>query len=266
MKRYKPKVKDFHEQALLILVQQKQDEKFTRYEKAILLERYLSENVSLKELSKKLSRSNDDFQKQILWDAINAKLLVEKDNSQIIRAYHLMEQMPIDNLAQLTQKAENPNVKTQAQKICRQKELELEIELDLETIDYEKYEQDNVTFEVENKTPSRKKSRINKERQFDLSITTRRFLQDYFGIQCLQEKRLTHEEMEQIIRTKGQEPPKRVRLQNLSYDQVATGEYILVRNETNKERNARIIPYMNPYGTSLEKLTQEIGVQYRKKG
>lgn len=72
--------------------------------------------------------------------------------------------------------------------------------------------------------------------------------------------------MEQIIRTKGQEPPKRVRLQNLSYDQVATGEYILVRNETNKERNARIIPYMNPYGTSLEKLTQEIGVQYHKKG
>lgn len=163
MKRYKPKVKDFHEQALLILVQQKQDEKFTRYVKAILLERYLSEDVSLKDLSKKLSKSNDDFQKQILWDAINAKLLVEKDNSQIIRAYHLMEQMPIDNLAQLTQKAENPNVKTQAQKICRQKELELEIELDLETIDYEKYEQDNVTFEVENKTPSRKNLELTKK-------------------------------------------------------------------------------------------------------
>lgn len=266
MKRYKPKVKDFHEQALLILVQQKQDEKFTRYVKAILLERYLSENVSLKELSKKLSKSGNDFQKQILWDAINAKLLVEKDNSQIIRAYHLMEQMPIDNLVQLTQKAENPNVKKQAQKICREKELELEIELDLETIDYEKYEQDNVTYEEETKTPSREKSRINKERQFDLSITTRKFLQDYFGIPCLQEKKLTHEEMEQIMRVEGIEIPKRGRIQNISYDQVATGEYIFVRNETNKETNARIIPYMNPYGTSLEKLCQELGAQYRKKG
>lgn len=265
MKKYKPKVKDFHEQALLILVQQKQDEKFTRYVKAILSERYLSEQVSLKDLSKKVAASKNDFHKKILWSAISTKLLVEKDNNQIIRAYHLMKQMPIDDLVQLTQKAENPNIKAQAKEICRQKEQEIEAELDLEMLDYEKYEQDNVVFAENFQDSCREKPRITKGRQFDLSITTRKFLQDFFGISCMQEKKLSHEEMEQIIRVEGIEPPRRVRIQNLSYDQVATGEYILVRNETNKQRNARIIPYMNPYGTSLEKLSQEMGVQYYKK-
>lgn len=265
MRKYKPKVKDFHEQALLILVQQKQDERLTRYVRTILLERYLSEDVSLKELSQKNATSKSDFQKQIIWDAISAKLLVENDNSQIIRAYHLIEQMPIDNLVQLIQKSENYNIREHAEKICHQKEKELETELNLDRIDYEKYEQDDLFYKETSKNSGRNKPRITKQRQFDLSITTRKFLQDFFGIQCVQEKKLTHEEMEEIIWVEGMKPPTRGRIQNISLDQVATGEYVLVRNETNKSRSARIIPYMNPYGTSLEKLAEEIGVQYSKK-
>lgn len=265
MKRYKPKVKEFPEQALFILVQQKQDENFTRYVKSILLERYLSDSVSLKELAKKLASSKNDFQTQILWDAISTKLLVENDSSQMIRVYRMIEQMPIDNLVQLTQKATDEKIKVQAEKICRQKERQLEEELNLDLIDYEKYEQDDMMDTEENNTFLRAKPRISKVRQFELSITTRKFLQDFFGISCMQEKRLSHEEMEQIIQVEGQKIPKRVRIQNLSYDQVATGEYILVRNETNKHKNARIIPYMNPYSTSLEQLSQELGIQYNKR-
>ena len=40
MKVHKPKLKDFPDQALIILVNQKQDKKFTKYVIAILLERY----------------------------------------------------------------------------------------------------------------------------------------------------------------------------------------------------------------------------------
>lgn len=264
MKVHKPKLKDFPDQALIILVNQKQDKKFTKYVKAILLERYLSENMNLQELSKKVMSSKSDFQKEILWEAISSKLLVEKDNNQIIRACYLMEKMPIDNLIPLTQHAQNLQVKSQAQKICRQKEIRLEEELDLDFTYYDKYEQDEKYIETKEQH-QRQKPRISQKRQFDLSITTRKFLQDFYGLSCLSTGRLSHEEMEQIIYEEGLNLPRRGRIQNISLDQVATGKYILVRNETNKSNQARIIPYMNPYGSSLERLSEEMGIPYTKK-
>lgn len=266
MRRCKPRVKDFPDQALVILVNQKQDEKFTKYVKAILLERYLSENMSLQELSKRVISSKSDFQKQILWETISSKLLTEKDNSQIIRACHLMEKMPIDNLVPLTQQAQNEQIKSQAQQICRQKERKLEEELELDDDIYDKYEQDNqAEEEFTTQDYQRQKPRISQKRQFDLSITTRKFLQDFYGLSYLSDRKLSHEEMEEIIHEEGIELPRRGRIQNISYDQVATGKYVLVRNETNKSKQARIIPYMNPYGSSLERLSEELGIPYKKR-
>lgn len=265
MKKYKPKVKDFHEQALIILVEQKQDEKFTKYVKKVLKERYLSDDVTLHDLSKKIHLSKNGFQKDILWESISTKLLIEKDDSQIIRAYYLMEEMPIDNLVQLTQYAENTKIREQAKKICHQKERQLEEELGLDMIDFEKYEQDEQEFFENTKDSIREKARISKKRQFDLSITTRKFIQDFFGILCIQDEKLSHEVMEKIIYEKGLKIPNRGRIQNISYEQVVTGSYILVRNETNKSKNARIIPYVNPYGDALENLSKEMGIPYQKR-
>lgn len=261
MKRYKPKIKDFPDQALIILVEQKQDEKFTKYVKTILLERYLSETVTLEDLSKKLTATKSDFQKEILWEAVKTKLLVEKENDKMIRAIYLMEKMPIDILVQLTQQALNPLIKSQAQKICRQKERALEEDLQLSMMDYEKYAQDEIE-EQKQQNHQKTKAKIPQKRQFALSITTKKFMQDFYGIPATEEK-LSHEEMEEIIKVKGNIPIKRGRIQSLSLRQVATGEWVLVR-DGDKSHSARIIPYMNPFGLSLERMSKEMQIPYQK--
>jgi len=70
-----------------------------------------------------------------------------------------MEKMPIDNLIPLTQHAQNLQVKSQAQKICRQKEIRLEEELDLDFTYYDKYEQDEKYIETKEQH-QRQKPRI----------------------------------------------------------------------------------------------------------
>lgn len=266
MRKRKPRLRDYQDQAIVILEQQTKDKNFTRYAKAVLSKRYLSEDISLDKLYLKLKKTKSDFEKEIIWDAITTKLLVEQDLRNVMKANNLiMEKLPIDYLVKLTQNAIDPQIRSHAKKVCYEKQLDLEQELGLEIIDYEKFEQD---FEQDNRerdtSPkhSKDKSKISKSDQFNQSITIKKFLQTFYGISC-QEERVTHEAMEQILRSKGISIPKRGRLQSISIDQVVTGEWILVR-DGNKKRNTRTIPYMNPHGTPLEKLSKEIGVPYQK--
>lgn len=262
MRKRKPRLRDYQDQAIVILEQQTKDKNFTRYAKAVLSKRYLSEDISLDKLYLKLKKSKSDFEKEIIWDAITTKLLVEQDLRNVMKANNLiMEKLPIDYLVKLTQNAIDPQIRSHAKKVCYEKQLELEQELGLEIIDHEKFEQDNRTRDNLPKH-SKDKSKISKSNQFDQSITTKKFLQTFYDIIC-QEERVTHEAMEQILRSKGIPIPKRGRLQSISIDQVATGEWILVR-DGNRKRNTRTIPYMNPRGTSLEKLSKEMGIPYQK--
>lgn len=268
MRKRKPRLKDYQDQAIVILEQQTKDKNFTRYAKAVLSKRYLSEDISLDKLYLKLKKTKSDFEKEIIWDAITTKLLVEQDLRNVMKANNLiMEKLPIDYLVKLTQNAIDPQIRSHAKKVCYEKQLDLEQELGLEIIDHEKFEQD---FEQDNRkrdnSPkhSKDKSKISKSDQFDQSITTKKFLQIFYDIPC-QEEKLTHEKMEQILTRKGISIPTRGRIQSLSLDQVATGEWILVR-DGNRKKNVRIIPYMNPYGTPLEKLSRDLGIPYRKRG
>lgn len=261
MRKRKLRLRNCQDQAIVILEQQTKDINFTRYAKAVLSERYLSENMSLEKLGKKAQKSRSDFEKEIIWDAITTKLLVTEDEKVSIMELHILEKLPIDYVAKLTQQAISQKMKKYAQKVCYEKQLELEEKLGLEIIDYQKYEQDNIE-EEKIETNKKEKSKISKKEQFNRSISTKKFLQNFYDITC-QEERVTHEAMEQILRSKGISIPKRGRLQSISIDQVVTGEWILVR-DGNKKRNTRTIPYMNPHGTPLEKLSKEIGVPYQK--
>lgn len=268
MRRFKPKVRDFNDQAIIILEKQKNDKNFTRYAKAILTERYLGDNISLYELSKKLNKSRSDFQKEILWDVITTKLLVEKNSSEIIRIYYVIEKLPIDYLVKLSQEASDSLVKERAEKVCYEKQLELEKELGLDTIDYEKYLQDeDYCMKEDNKENlTKNKSKIPKKDQFDLSVTTRKFLRNFYGIAYDEEEKLSHKEMEHILIREGIPIPKRGRIQNISCEQVLVGRWVLVRDEVSKRRNFRIIPYMNPVSSSMEELLMDAGISYKKRG
>ena len=57
MRKPKPRLKDYADQAIVILEKQKDNKIFTRYAKAVLSERYLSEDMSIERLGKKALKS-----------------------------------------------------------------------------------------------------------------------------------------------------------------------------------------------------------------
>lgn len=145
---YGPRIKDFPEEALFALEKQKQDEKFSRYVKSILLERYSDQTIPLTTLVKKMKTPNP-FKTDVLWDAISMKLmtspLVEMKQATVI-----IDHMPIDYLVRISQHAIQEPLKQYASVVCYEKQLELEKELGLDEIDYEKFAQDEL---VVNETP-----------------------------------------------------------------------------------------------------------------
>lgn len=145
---YRPRIKDFPEEALFALEKQKQDEQFSRYTKSILLERYSDQSVPLTALVKKM-KTHNTFKMDVLWDAISMKLmttpLVEMKQATV-----LIDHMPIDYLVRVSQHAMQEPLKQYASVVCYEKQLELEKELGLDEIDYEKFAQDEL---VVNETP-----------------------------------------------------------------------------------------------------------------
>lgn len=259
----KPRLTDLNPKALIALVKQKKDEKFTQCVKEILVEKELQGSKTLPELLKELTASKDNLLRQIKQEVITLRLIGEEDDRNIIMADYLIEKLPIDNLVQLSQRANNPNIKLKANQICRKLEEKLEEELNIGHIAHEKYNLDEQQKgqTVQPKSLCKGKTRISISDQFDNSITTRKFLQDFYGLSSLSP--LSHEEMEKIIYEKGLNLPRRGRIQKISYDQVARGEWILVRNK--KRGKVRIIPYENPSWQSLENLSTEIKSAYQKK-
>ena len=114
MRKPKPRLKDYADQAIVILEKQKDNKIFTRYAKAVLSERYLSEDMSIERLGKKALKSRSDFEKEIIWDALTTKLLVTEEEKVSIMELHLIEILPIDYIVKLTQNAISPQMKSYA--------------------------------------------------------------------------------------------------------------------------------------------------------
>lgn len=247
MKYYKPKIKDFPDQALIILESQKKDPVFTTYVKSILKERYLHQSVTLEELNKKLHQTRSSLQQEIIWEALSIKMLKAKEEDTV-RSCRLIDSMPIDHLVKVTQLSENNAIKAYAKKVCYKKQLVLEEELGMDDIDLDKWQQD--LEELKEASPQNtnlsQESKLSNKTQYDLSISTRKFLKRFYDISYEAKAKLSHEDMEFILRSFGIVIPERGRIQNISYEDAATGKWLLVRNETTNRKGARIIPYKNP--------------------
>ena len=140
----KPLVKNFSEEVLFALESQKQDEKFTKYVRTILTERYLDDKVTISSLVKRFKRANiTSFQKDLLWDTISLKLATSPI-VELKESYNIIDNMPIDYLVRVTQNCLHPSLKEYARVVCYEKQLKMEEELGLDPVDYEKYEEDEV--------------------------------------------------------------------------------------------------------------------------
>ena len=139
----KPLVKNFSEEVLFTLESQKQDEKFTKYVRAILTGRYLDDKVTISSLAKRFKRANiTSFQKDLLWDTISLKFATSPI-VELKESYNIIDNMPIDYLVRVTQNCKYEALKEYARAVCYEKQLKMEEELGLDPVDYEKYEEDN---------------------------------------------------------------------------------------------------------------------------
>lgn len=140
----KPLIKRFSEEVLFALEKQKQDEKFTRYVRIILTERYLDDKVTISSLAKRLKKANKTpFQTDLLWDTISVKFATSPI-VEVKESYNIIDNMPIDYLVRVTQNCKHEPLKEYARAVCYEKQLKMEAELGLDPVDYEKYEEDEV--------------------------------------------------------------------------------------------------------------------------
>ncbi len=246
MKKNNQRLKLLQEQALINLEKKKHDEKLTRYIKTILIERYLNRNLSLEDLIAKQQKAIDKFHEEVLWDAMSIRILSESKLTNQIS--YLLQEMPIDYIVRISQEAQNEDIANLANQVCYEKQLDIEETLKLEELEYIKWQLDNENEQLDQTKPHKKNSnsKLLKKRQVDLSITTRKFLQRFFSISYKEERELSLDDMEMILTMRSIHIPKRGRIQNLTYEDVATGNWVLVREETANKKNARMIPYENP--------------------
>lgn len=93
----------------------------------------------------------------------------------------------------------------------------------------------------------------------NLTITTRKFLEKYVGVDYTLEKRLSHKGMRIFLEEKGMKPPKSMNINNVDLEDVASGKYIAVRAESPKKKKAQVIVYKNPrYSTIQENISPEV--------
>ena len=88
-----------------------------------------------------------------------------------------------------------------------------------------------------------------------LTITTREFLTRYLGVDYTLDKHLTHKG---ILVEKKKKLPKRVGIDHVNFEDIATGKYLLVRAESAKKKKSQIIAYKNPDYKSGMQLLEEL--------
>ena len=93
-----------------------------------------------------------------------------------------------------------------------------------------------------------------------LTITTREFLTRYLGVDYTLDKHLTHKGMKMILVEKKKKLPKRVGIDHVNFEDIATGKYLLVRAESAKKKKSQIIAYKNPDYKSGMQLLEELDV------
>lgn len=93
----------------------------------------------------------------------------------------------------------------------------------------------------------------------NLTVTTKKFLEKYLGVDYTLEKKLSHKGMRMFLEEKGIKPPKSMNIGNVELEDIVSGKYIAVRAESPKKKKAQIIVYKNPrHSTIQENISPEI--------
>lgn len=93
------------------------------------------------------------------------------------------------------------------------------------------------------------------------TIGIREFMNYYLQIPYLEDQRLTHYKMYNYLEEKGYPIPKTIAFSRVTIENIMTGTYLLVREETKKRSSAkdsfkksRILVYQNPLRESINSL------------
>lgn len=78
------------------------------------------------------------------------------------------------------------------------------------------------------------------------------------GVDYTLDKHLTHKGMKMILVEKKKKLPKRVSIDHVNFEDIATGKYLLVRAESAKKKKSQIIAYKNPDYKSGMQLLEEL--------
>ena len=97
-----------------------------------------------------------------------------------------------------------------------------------------------------------------------LTITTREFLTRYLCVDYTLDKHLTHKGMKMILIEKEKPLPKRINIDHVNFEDIATGKYLLVRAESAKKKKSQIIAYRNPDYKSGMQLLEELEISEKE--
>lgn len=89
-------------------------------------------------------------------------------------------------------------------------------------------------------------------------IGIREFMSEYLNVQYDKDERLTHYEMQDYLIEKGHPLPKRVSFDRVKENDINTGQYLVVREESKRHKKGRKLIYENPIPFRPKDLLNEL--------
>ena len=140
-------MRNWNEDALLLVSEQTQDEMMKKYIKSILIERF-TETSNVRELYKKI-REGKSVRNDILWSSITNKLIQGNFLIELKFLKMVLNDMPMDYLASVAVSSNNIFIKYMACEIGHQKQEAYEREIGIYDKTYEKYALDEKELKLE---------------------------------------------------------------------------------------------------------------------
>lgn len=140
-------MRNWNDEALLIVAEQTPDELMKRAIKSILIERY-SKGISLNDLYRKLKRGQN-IRNDILWSSIMTRFMQDHILVEITRLDEMFENMPMDYLAIIACSSPNEYIRQFAAQIGHAKQEVYEREIGIYDKTAEKFELDEIEMKLE---------------------------------------------------------------------------------------------------------------------
>lgn len=90
------------------------------------------------------------------------------------------------------------------------------------------------------------------------TIGIREFINEYLDVDYSDDERITHYSMVKYLMEKGYKIPDRINFDDVKENDIETGRYIAVMEETKKKKKGKILIYENPKKLNMNKLLKEL--------